>query len=215
MELVIGPKAYSTWSLRPWLVLKRCGASFSERVIDLYGPASDAELAAASPSRKVPVLNVEGETIWDSLAISVWAAERWPGAGLWPEDARARWLARSATCEMHSAFMALRTECGMGPDHLMVGAPKPLGQVSDALAADVRRLVELWRGMRSRFGAGGPYLFGAWSVPDAFFTPVACRVRHYALDLARFGDDDGVARAYCETLLAQPDFLEWERDALG
>lgn len=213
MELVIGPKAYSTWSLRPWLVLKRCGAQFSERVIDLYGPDSDAELAAASPSRKVPVLNVDGETVWDSLAISVWAAERFPEARLWPAEAHARWLARSAVCEMHSAFMALRTECGMGPDHPMVGPVRPLGAVSDTLAADLRRLVELWTGLRARFGADGPYLFGEWSIADAFFTPVACRVRHYALDLGAHRDADGAARAYCDTLLAQPDFLQWEAEA--
>lgn len=215
MQLVIGPKSYSTWSLRPWLVLKRCGAEFTERVVDLYGPDVEAALAAHSPTRKVPVLKVEGETIWDSLSICVWAAERWPGAGLWPEDARARWLARSAVCEMHSSFMALRTECGMGPDHPMVGPVQPLATVSDALAADLRRLTTLWRELRGRFGQGGPYLFGAWSVADAFFTPVACRLRHYAIDLAAHGDDDGAARAYAETLLNQPDFLQWEAEARG
>src|SRR5690606_2476823 len=114
------------------------------------------------------------------------------------------------TCEMHSAFMALRTECGMGPDHPMVGPPKPLPTISDALAADLRRLVVMWRDARDRFGAGGPYLFGEWSIPDAFFTPVAARVRHYGLDLAAHGDD-GTAQAYCDALLAQPDFLEWEK----
>lgn len=213
MQLVIGPKSYSTWSLRPWLVLRRCGAAFTERVVDLYGPASDAELAEVSPSRKVPVLNVEGQTIWDSLAICDWAAERYPQARLWPADPHARWMARSATCELHSGFMALRNECGMGPDHPMVGPvaetpPAP----STALAADLKRLVGLWREARARFGAGGPYLFGEWSVADAFFTPVATRVRHYRLDLAAYGDD-GTAAAYCETLLAQPDFLAWEAQA--
>lgn len=215
MQLIIGPKSYSTWSLRPWLVLKRCGAEFTERVVNLYGPASAAELAEVSPSRKVPVLNVDDETIWDSLAISVWCAEQYPDAGLWPAEAHARWMARSMTCEMHSAFMALRNECGMGPDHPMVGPPlaTPL-RPSAELSGDIRRLVTMWRQARDRFGAGGPYLFGQWSIPDAFFTPVAARVRHYGLDLAAHGDD-GTARAYCDALLAQPDFLEWEKAGLA
>lgn len=214
MQLVLGDKAFSTWSLRPWLVLKRCGAEFEEIIIRLDRPDTAARIAEHAPAGKVPALHVDGVTVWDSLAICVWAAERYPDAGLWPADAHARWIARSVTCEMHSAFMALRAECGMGPDHPMVGPPKPLATVSDALAADLRRLVAMWRDARDRFGAGGPYLFGAWSIPDAFYTPVAARVRHYALDLAAHGDD-GTAQAYCDTLLAQPDFLEWEKAGLA
>tara|TARA_R110002124_G_scaffold105000_1_gene255566 strand:- start:2824 stop:3477 length:654 start_codon:yes stop_codon:yes gene_type:complete len=214
MELIIGPRLYSTWSLRPWLVLKRCKADFTVREIDIYSPAGQAELERVSPSRLVPLLQVEGETIWDSMAISVWCAERYPEANLWPADAHARWLARSAACEMHGGFMALRTDCGMGPDHTMVGpdrAPPPTGE---AVARDLRRLVDLWSTMRTRFGAAGPYLFGDWSVPDAFFTPVATRIRHYQIDLAAHGDSDGVARAYVEALLAQPDLATWTAQAL-
>ena len=219
MELIIGNQDFSTWSLRPWLVLKRCGAAFTTREVSLYGPGSAEAVAAVSPTRKVPVLVVDGETIWDSLAIAVWCAERYPDAGLWPLDAAARWLARSVTCEMHSGFMALRAECGMGPDaagviHTMVGPDRAPPPSSEAVAADVRRLVEIFRAMRSRFGAGGPYLFGEWSVPDAFFTPVAARFRHYQIDLAAHGDD-GTAAAYRDALLAQPDFLEWSAQALS
>ena len=108
MELVIGDKLYSTWSLRPWLVLKRCGADFTETVIRLNQPDTAEQIALHSPAGRVPVLKVDGETIWDSLAISVWCAERYPEAGLWPADAHARWQARSVVCEMHSGFMALR-----------------------------------------------------------------------------------------------------------
>ena len=190
MELIIGPRLYSTWSLRPWLVLKRCGAAFTVREIDIYSPAGRLELEQVSPSAVVPVLRVEGELIWDSMAIAVWCAERWPEARLWPAEAHARWLARSAACEMHGGFMALRSECGMGPDHTMVGpdrAPPPTGE---AVARDLCRLVALWRGMRARFGAAGPYPFGDWSVPDAFFTPVATRIRHYRIDLAAHGDTE-------------------------
>jgi len=215
MELIIGPRLYSTWSLRPWLVLKRCKADFTEREIDIYSPAGQAELARVSPSRLVPLLKVEGETIWDSMAISVWCAERYPEAKLWPAEAHARWLARSAACEMHGGFMALRTECGMGPDHTMVGPDRAPAPTGEAVARDLRRLVDLWSGMRARFGAAGPWLFGDWSVPDAFFTPVATRIRHYQIDLAVHGDTDGVARAYVETLLAQPDLATWTTAALN
>ena len=214
MELIIGPRLYSTWSLRPWLVLKRCGADFTVHEIDIHAPEGQAELARVSPSRLVPLLKVEGETIWDSMAISVWCAERWPEAKLWPADAHARWLARSAACEMHGGFMALRTECGMGPDHTMFGPDRSPAPTGEAVARDLRRLVDLWSGMRSRFGAAGPYLFGDWSVPDAFFTPVATRIRHYQIDLVDHGDTDGVARAYVEALLAQPDLATWTAEAL-
>ncbi len=210
MELVIGDRAYSTWSLRPWLVLKRCGADFTTTEVRLNRDDTAEQIARHSPSGKVPVLKVEGETIWDSLSISVWCAERYPNAKLWPADAHARWMARSVTCEMHSAFMTLRNECGMGPDHPMVGEPGPAHAPSEALSAELRRLVAMWREARGRFGGGGDYLFGEWSMPDAFFTPVACRIRHYQLDLAAHGDD-GTAAAYVRTLLNDPDFLEWER----
>lgn len=211
MELIIGNKAFSTWSLRPWLVLKRCGAAFSETVVPLYGEGYEAGVRAVSPSGKVPVLKVDGVDIWDSMAICVWAAEAHPHVRLWPADAHARWQARSVACEMHSAFAALRTECGMGPDHSMVGPDRSPAPTSEAVARDIRRLVEVFTGMRARYGAGGPYLFGEWSIPDAFYTPVAARIRHFQIDLAAHGDTDGVARAYVETLLAQPDFLEWSK----
>lgn len=214
MELIIGPRLYSTWSLRPWLVLKRCKAEFTVREIDIYSPAGKAVLEQVSPSRLVPLLKVEGETIWDSMAISVWCAERYPEAGLWPADPRARWLARSAACEMHGGFMALRTDCSMGPDHTMVGPDRSPSPTGEAVARDIRRIVSLWSEMRNRFGAGGPWLFGEWSVADAFFTPVAARFRHYQIDLAAHGDD-GTAAAYRDALLDQPDFLEWSAQALS
>lgn len=213
MQLIIGDKAYSTWSLRPWLVLKRCGSDFEDVVVALNQPDTAERIAEHSPTGKVPVLKVDGETIWDSMAIAVWAAERYPDAVLWPTDAHARWLARSVACEMHSSFMAIRTACSMGPQHTMVGPDRSDPPSDPAVATEVRRLVEIFRTMRARFGAGGDYLFGAWSVPDAFFTPIAARFRHYQFDLADYGDEDGVAQAYCEALLSQPDFLEWSAAA--
>ena len=212
--LVVGDKAFSTWSLRPWLVLKHCGADFDEQVIHLDQPTTAAEIARYSGAGKVPVLIAEGVAVWDSMAICVWAAERYPNAGLWPAEAHARWVARSVVCEMQSGVGALRSECGMGPDHPMVGPPGPAKVVSEALAGDIRRLVTVWNDCRTRWGAGGPYLFGAWSMADAFFTPVAARVRHYQLDLAAHGDD-GAAVAYCEALLSQSDWLAWEQAGLA
>lgn len=215
MQLIIGNKAYSTWSLRPWLVLKHCGAQFEEVVIPLNQSDTAARIAEYSPTGKVPALRVEGETIWDSMAIAVWAAERYPDVPLWPSEAHARWLARSVTCEMHSGFMGLRIQCAMGPDHTMVGPDRAAPPADPQVASELTRLVEIFRTMRTRFGAGGAFLFGAWSVPDAFFTPIAARIRHYQLDLAAHGDADGVARAYVETLLAQPHFLEWSEGGLA
>lgn len=215
MQLIIGPRLYSTWSLRPWLVLKRAGARFDVREVHYRTEVEKAELLRLSPSGFVPLLKVEGETIWDTLAISEWAAERYPEARLWPVDPAARALARSATAEMHSGFQTLRTLCGTGPDHPMVGEARTVAPSDPALDRDLARLVLLWRQMRDRFGQGGPWLFGDWSIADAFFTPVAARVRHFQIDLLRHGDDDGVARAYVAALLAQPHFQEWEAAALS
>lgn len=212
MELIIGPRAYSTWSLRGWLVMRMTGADFA--VIDARydTPEHKAALEALSPSGFVPALRVGGEVIWDTLAIAEWAAETYPEAGLWPTDPVARALARSVSAEMHSGFSALRTLCGTGPDHPMVGPARAATPVDPGLDRDLARLVVLFRQMRGRFGGDGPGLFGARSVADAFFTPVAARVRHFQIDLAVHGDD-GTASAYLAALLDHPDFRQWEIDA--
>ena len=209
MELVIGDYRWSTWSMRPWLVLRHAGAEFTERMVRLNLDDTNANILEHSPSGLVPALKVEGEVVWDSMAIAVWAAETYPEARMWPAAAHARWLARSCACEMHAGFAALRKQCPM--DLQLKTTLEPSAETS----ADLRRLVSMWREMRARFGQNGPYLFGAWSMPDAFFTPVATRVRSYSLDLAAHGDEDGVAQAYVDALLAHPDFLEWERRALA
>jgi len=214
MELIVGPRLFSTWSLRPWLVLRRAGAVFDTREVWYRSEAEKAELRRLSPSGFVPLLKVEGETIWDTLSISEWAAERYPEAHLWPVDPIARALARSATAEMHSGFHALRDLCGMGPDHPMAGDARSPAPSDPGLDRDLARLVVLWRQMRDRFGADGPWLFGDWSIADAFFTPVAARVRHYQIDLTAHGDE-GTAAAYVVALLAQPHFREWEAAALS
>lgn len=215
MELLIGPRIYSTWSLRGWLVMKATGADFVVRSARYDTEADRAALRALSPSGFVPALRVDGETVWDTLAIAEWAAEHYPKKALWPADPVARAQARSATAEMHSGFTALRTFCTMGEGHPMVGDARSQTPSDPALDRDLDRIVALVRQMRQRFGAGGPFLFGQWSIADAFYTPVAARVRHYQIALEAHGDSDGVARAYLDTLLAQPDFLEWERQALA
>ncbi|MED5538296.1 MAG: glutathione S-transferase [Brevundimonas aurantiaca] len=214
MELIIGPRTYSTWSLRGWLVMKRTGADFTTVDVRYETQAQKAALRQVSPSGFVPVLRHGDTLIWDTLAIAEWAAETYPEARLWPADPTARALARSATAEMHSGFSALRTFCGTGPDRPMVGEARSETPSDPALDRDLARLVDLFRQMRGRFGQAGPWLFGDWSIADAFFTPVAARIRHFQIDLSAYGDD-GVAVAYVAALLAQPDFRQWEAEALA
>jgi glutathione S-transferase len=208
MELVIGTRKWSTWSLRPWLALKRTGAAFTETVVALREVGVTEEIAKYSPSGKVPVLKDGDLVIWDSLAICEYLAEKFPEAKLWPDDPPARALGRAASAEMHSGFPSLRGEC---PMDLTLRTDIDL---SEATANDVRRIVRVWSDLRGRFSAGGPFLLGAWSIADAFFAPVATRVRGYGIKLSDFGDT-GAAGAYCETILETPEFLEWERSALA
>lgn len=205
MELVIGTKRWSTWSMRPWLVLKHTGAPFSETLIELRqeNDMSAAAIAGHSPSGLVPVLKDGDLVIADSLAICEYLAERFPG--LWPDDPAARALARSAAAEMHSGFASLRGECPMALE-----AEISAVELSEATQANVRRIVTLWRGMLDRFG--GPFLGGPWSIADAFYTPVASRFRTYGVRLSDYGDD-GSAGEYSARLLGTPEFLAWERDA--
>ncbi len=207
MELVIGTKKWSTWSLRPWLAAKRAGAPFTETLIALRQAdhQTEAEIRPHSPSGLVPALKADGLVIVDSLAICEFLAERFPDARLWPADAAARALARSAACEMHSGFASLRGECPMD----LTATPR-VAELSEATHKDLRRIVALWSGMLQQFG--GPFLAGEWSIADAFFTPVATRLRTYGVRLSDFGDA-GACGQYAARLLEQPEFLEWERDA--
>ena len=206
MELVIGDKNLSSWSMRPWLALKRAGAEFTERLIRLDRPSTPAELASATPAGLVPAL-IDGDLhLLDSLAICEWAAERFPEAQLWPADARRRALARAASAEMHAGFRSLRGEC---PMNLRRREHKTLTPITQA---DVRRIVRLWTDLRKQ-AEEGPFLLGRWSIADAFYTPVATRFRTYGILLSDYGDD-GTAGAYAEAVLREPEFLEWERAAL-
>jgi glutathione S-transferase len=208
MELVIGTKKWSSWSLRPWLALKRVGAPFQEIEIQLrQGAASDAAIAQHSPSGQVPVLKVGDLTIWDSLAICEYLAETYPEAKLWPDDPIPRALGRSAAAEMHAGFQALRGECPMALEE----DPRAV-DLSEAVQKNVRAIVGRWNQLLAR--SGGPFLLGDWSIADAFYTPVATRFRTYGIKLSDHGDA-GAAQAYAERLLTTPEFLAWERQALA
>ena len=207
MELVIGDKNLSSWSMRPWLVLKRAGAEFSETVVRLNQLDTTANIALISPSGYVPVLKVDDLVIWDSLAICEYLAERFPEAALWPKDPTARALARSAAAEMHSGFRSLRGECPMDLARREHKTLTPLTQ------EDVRRVVRIWCDLRRRFHDDGPFLCGEWSIADAFYTPVATRFRTYGILPSDYGDE-GLAGAYAEALLSTPEFHEWEKAAL-
>ena len=208
MEIIIGTKTWSSWSLRAWLPLKRSGAAFSETLITLREAGVTEAIAAVSPSGKVPALKDGDLLLWDSLAIGEYLADRFPKAALWPADLERRALARAAAAEMHSGFASLRGECPMDL------ALRSQVDLSEATGNDIRRIVHLWSELRARFAADGPFLVGAWSIADAFFVPVATRFRSYGVKPSDYGDT-GAAGPYCETLLETPDFLEWEEAALA
>lgn len=201
MEIVVGTKKWSSWSMRPWLALKRTGAPFEETLIPLRQDGFSTEaIRARSPSGLAPALRDGDLLVWDSLAICEYLAERFPEARLWPADPADRALARAAAAEMHSGFSALRAECPMDL------ALRTKADLSEATRANVRRIVELWTGLLAR--TGGPFLLGDWTIADAFYTPVATRFRSYAIDLA-----SDAAQAYSDRLLTTPEYLAWEAGA--
>jgi glutathione S-transferase len=205
LTLVIGNKNYSSWSMRPWLALKANDIAFDEVQIPLYtGDADKQRMLGFSPSGKVPAL-IDGDiTVWDSLAIVEYLAERFPEARLWPEDRASRARARSVSAEMHSGFAALRTECAMNL-HRPVGA-KPL---SDNARADIVRIQQIWSDCRDRHGRDGPYLFGAFGVADAMFAPVVHRFRTYAIEVSPS------VRDYMSAMASLPAFAQWTSAGLA
>ena len=205
LKLVIGNKNYSSWSMRPWVALKAGNIAFEEVLIPLYtGEADKKRLLAFTPSGKVPVL-IDGDvTIWDSLAIIEYAAERFPQARLWPEDRTQRAQARSISAEMHSGFAALRNECGMNL-HRPVGAVA----LSAAAQADIVRIQQIWTGCRERHGRQGPFLFGAFSAADAMYAPVVHRFRTFAIEVSP------ELRDYMEAMLSFSAVEEWTHAGLA
>lgn len=205
LTLVIGNKNYSSWSMRPWMALKAAGIAFDEIVIPLYtGDADKQRILDVTRSGKVPAL-IDGDvTVWDSLAIIEYAAERFPDARLWPQNVAARAHARSISAEMHSGFMALRNECGMN-----IHRPIRSKSLSDDAKANIARIQQIWTECRAQHGGQGPYLFGSFSGADAMFAPVVHRFLTYAIYVAP------PVRAYMETMLANAAFQEWTSAALA
>jgi len=204
LKLVIGNKNYSSWSMRPWLAMRAAGIPFEEIFIPLYtGQADKDRLLSFSRSGKVPALIDDDLTIWDSLAIIEYLAERFPEAKLWPQDRAARAHARSVSAEMHSGFLPLRNECGMN-------LHRPVGSIalSEDARANIARVEEIWSDCRERYGRQGPFLFGAFSGADAMYAPVVHRFRTYAVKVGP------IVRAYMETMMALPAFKEWTEAGL-
>jgi glutathione S-transferase len=205
LKLIIGNKNYSSWSMRPWLALRANQIAFEEIFIPLYtGNTDKKRILGFTQSGKVPALLDGDVTIWDSLAIIEYAAERFPQARLWPEDRASRAHARSISAEMHSGFAALRNECGMNL-HRPVGAVT----LSADARADIARIQQIWIECRERHGKSGPFLFGAFGGADAMFAPVVHRFRTYAIDVVP------QARQYMDTMMALPAFQEWTRAGLA
>ena len=202
LKLVIGDRNYSSWSLRPWLALKQAKLPFEEIFIRLRETGTKAAIYKYSPSGKVPCL-IDGETVvWESLAICEYIAESVPL--LWPADRRARAEARAVCAEMHSGFGALRQNLPM-----QIDASKPYEERSAEAKADIARIVTIWESCRARFAAGGPFLFGQFTIADAMFAPVVWRFVTYAVDVP------SASRAWLDTMLALPAMQEWRAGALA
>lgn len=202
LTLVIGTKKWSSWSLRPWIALKEARIPFKEIVIPLRQPDTKALILEYSPAGKVPVLIDGRETVWELLVIIDYLAARHPEAKLWPEDNAALAFARSIAAEMHAGFPDLRRELSMD---VTLSVPTP--ELSPAAQADVARVQAIWREARTRFGAGGSFLFGRFGAADAMFAPVATRFRTYQVEL------DPICRTYMQTVLSLSSMIEWYKAA--
>jgi glutathione S-transferase len=205
LKLVIGNKNYSSWSMRPWLAMRASNIAFEEIFIPLYtdNKAVKDRILSFSPAGKVPAL-IDGEiTMWDSLAIIEYLAERFPDKKLWPEDRAERAHARSISAEMHSGFLPFRGECSMN-----LHRPVRAVALSADARANVARIEEIWLDCRDRYDAGGPFLFGAFTAADAMFAPVVHRFRTYAIEVAP------KAKTYMETMMALQAFAEWTKAGL-
>jgi glutathione S-transferase len=198
LKLVIANKNYSSWSMRPWVLLRAAQIPFEEIQLKFDADVHVVGIERYSPTRKVPLLLVDDEPVWDSLAIGETIAELFPGKRLWPQDARARQVARSVCAETHSGFQAMRSAMPMNIRASHAGK----GMNTDS-RRDIDRMATIWQSCRERFGAGGAMLFGDFSVADAFFAPVATRFMTYAVALP------GTAQAYADALRALPAVREW------
>jgi len=202
LKLAIANKNYSSWSMRPWVLLTQAGIAFEEIQLKFNDAGGVEGIDPYSPTRQVPVLIVDGEPVWDSLAICETVAELFPQKNLWPADARARQIARSICAEMHAGFRNLR---GAMPVNLRASLPGK--GMSAAVQGDIDRIVEIWESSRARFGSGGELLFGQFTIADAYYSPVATRFRTYAVALPP------AAQRYNGALLDLAAVREWTAQA--
>lgn len=207
LSLVIGNKTWSSWSLRPWLVLRRFAIPFAEVSVPLRQATTKSAILSHSPAGKVPALRDGDLLIWDSLAIIEYLADLYPDRPIWPRERIARGLARSVSAEMHSGFQQLRDVCPMD-----LFASKPMATFPEGVEHNIRRIVQSFRDCRATYGSGGPFLFGDFSAADAMYAPVCSRFRTYVPDLSHFGDD-GTAAKYVDTIFAMPEMAEWAAGA--
>ncbi len=196
--LFIGNKNYSSWSLRPWLAMKVAGIEFTEKLIPLFDDDWRANIAAVSPSGKVPVLQDGETTVWETLAILEYLAERHPDKGLWPADTAARAMARSISSEMHAGFANLRNHMPMN-----IRRHTPGRGIGDGVAGDIARICEIWKKCRVAYGVGGDFLFGGFTIADAMFAPVVSRLTSFEVEL------DDISAAYRDAVQALPPMIEW------
>jgi glutathione S-transferase len=199
--LVTANRNYSSWSLRPWVLMRALDIAFEDRIEPFTRPVNWQAFRAFSPTGQVPALIDGDTTVWDSLGITLYLADR--HAGVWPQDPAARAFAQCVVTEMHGGFSALRNRCTMN-----VGVRASMADIPDDLARDIARITEIFSEGLDRFG--GPWLAGAaFTAADAFYAPVAFRIRTYGLDVGPKGAQ------WVETILAHPAMLEWERAALA
>ena len=210
LKLYIGNKNYSSWSMRPWVLLKQAGIDFEEVMVrfDSFEAGSEFKklLSPVNPVGKVPVLMDDGFAIWDTLAIAEYVAEKFPDKALWPRDAKARARARSVCAEMHSGFTSLRNDCAMNIEALLPEIGRLVWRDKPALRAEVSRIIGMWTGLLAEHG--GPMLFGEFSIADAYFAPVCMRLKTYALPVP-----SGIS-AYVDRVCALPGVKAWIDGAL-
>lgn len=206
MKLLIGNKCYSSWSLRPWLLMTAKGIAFDEVLVLLDEPGFRDTVLGHAPGSggTVPCLVHGAVAVWETLAIVEYLAEQFPNMRIWPEEAAARAHARAISSEMHAGFSALRSAC-----HMNLGKRYATKDRGPDVAKNVARITEIWRDARSRFGAGGPFLYGDFSAADAMYAPVVTRFETYAIAV------DPVSRAYMDAVLNHPAYRQWLEAALN
>jgi glutathione S-transferase len=203
LHLILGNKNYSSWSFRPWIAMKVAGIAFDEEVVSLDAADFKARVTRISGTGKVPALADGPVQVWESLAILEYLAERFPAARLWPADPAARAHARAIASEMHAGFVPLRRALPMN-----MWRPVKRQELTPEVQTNVRRIETMWTDCRTRYGAGGPFLFGAFGAADAMYAPVVSRFHTYAVEVG------AVARAYMDAVMALPAWAEWRAAAL-